>query len=455
MRGFVPTPAAVVDLMVDKLFRVGPPNPETTILDPGCGRGAFIDGIIRWCALHDCRLPRIVGVELNPAHVQYCRTRFARRRAVSIIHADFLASPALQADAVIGNPPYVSIEHLTREEKDAFRREFVTARGRFDLYTLFFERALACLRPGGRLVYITPEKFIYVESARALRRLLSGYSLEELHLVDESTFAGLVTYPVITTLDKRATMRATRVVGREGESHLVGLREHEDSWLPLLRGHRETAHGRTLGQLCRRISCGVATGADRVFVQLAASLPRELKPFAYPTISGRELPISGPPVPRHAMLVPYDSQGRLLAEEELGALLGHLTVPEHFERLIRRSCVTVKPWHAFHETPPLGEILRPKILCKDIGARPAFVLDRAGDIVPRHSVYYIVPAESAHLEPLLDYLNSEVARSWLEAHCQRAANGFLRLQSAVLKRLPVPDELLASAPSPQPRARSA
>ncbi len=36
-------------------------------------------------------------------------------------------------------------------------------------------------------------------------------------------------------------------------------------------------------------------------------------------------------------------------------------------------------------------ILRPKILCKDIGEKPQFWVDRSGQIVPRHSVYYIVP----------------------------------------------------------------
>ena len=30
------------------------------------------------------------------------------------------------------------------------------------------------------------------------------------------------------------------------------------------------------------------------------------------------------------------------------------------------------------------------------------------------------------------------AREWLRAHCQRAASGFLRVQSHVLKRLPLP-----------------
>ena len=36
------------------------------------------------------------------------------------------------------------------------------------------------------------------------------------------------------------------------------------------------------------------------------------------------------------------------------------------------------------------------------------------------------------------HLNSAQATEWLRAHCQRAAKGFLRMQSHVLKRLPLP-----------------
>jgi len=59
--------------------------------------------------------------------------------------------------------------------------------------------------------------------------------------------------------------------------------------------------------------------------------------------------------------------------------------------------------------------------------------------VPRHSVYYIVPRDPKVLAGLLTCLNSKEARQWLLAHCQRAANGFIRLQSGALKELPVPE----------------
>ncbi|MHB8761447.1 MAG: Eco57I restriction-modification methylase domain-containing protein [Coriobacteriia bacterium] len=84
----------------------------------------------------------------------------------------FLLGGAAQYEYVIGNPPYVSITGLSEDEKSQYRALFTTARGRFDLCVLFFERALNSLAPRGRLVFITPEKFAYVESTSPLRRVL-------------------------------------------------------------------------------------------------------------------------------------------------------------------------------------------------------------------------------------------------------------------------------------------
>jgi hypothetical protein len=112
--------------------------------------------------------------------------------------------------------------------------------------------------------------------------------------------------------------------------------------------------------------------------------------------------------------------------------------PEHRRLLQARTCAQRKPWHAFHDSFPLPDILRPKLLCKDITAVPHFWADPEGTLIPCQSVYYIVPRDPNSLNELRDYLNGPEARAWLRAHCQRAAHNFLRLQSAILKRLPIP-----------------
>ncbi len=179
-----------------------------------------------------------------------------------------------------------------------------------------------------------------------------------------------------------------------------------------------------------------------MFVRELGELDSNLRRFAYPTIAGRQLnPDDSHLETAEVMLIPYDSDGQLLSEEQLKGFWNYLCQRPIRSRLQNRTCVKHKPWYAFHENPPLRKILRPKILCKDITEQPHFWTDRVGGLVPRHSVYYIVPEEPAILDDLADYLNSEAATEWLQTHCQRAVNGFLRLQSHVLKRLPVPGHL--------------
>jgi hypothetical protein len=92
----------------------------------------------------------------------------------------------------------------------------------------------------------------------------------------------------------------------------------------------------------------------------------------------------------------------------------------------------------------MDDLLRPKIVFKDIAKEPRFWPEPAGVVVPRHSVYYLVPGEGVPFEALLRYLNGPETRRWIVAHCQKAANGFLRLQSRVLRKLPVPERLAPS-----------
>ncbi|MCK6554296.1 Eco57I restriction-modification methylase domain-containing protein [Candidatus Binatia bacterium] len=446
MKAFVPTPMETVDLMVDRLFRDVDVRPEHTVLDPGSGTGAFIEGIIRWCERRGLAVPHVVGVESDARLLAEARRRLKRHRSVELRENDFLACDAGLYDFVVGNPPYVAITGLSVTERSRYRQRYETARGRFDLYLLFFEQALMCLKPGGRLVFITPEKFLYVETAAPLRRILARRQLEEIRLVGENTFGTLLTYPAVTSVRNAASRGPTVLIGRTGETVSVTPSSDGSSWLPQMNGSSSSKSGATLNQICVRVSCGVATGADAVFVLRDDLIDPQLKPFAYPTVAGRELTLAGAEVHgRHAMLVPYTRNGQLLKESELGGLHAYLMNPGRRAKLTARTCVARKPWYAFHETPPLPVILRPKILCKDITAQPGFWLDRTGGIVPRHSVYYIVPKNPDSLEEICQYLNSELARRWLASNCQRAANGFLRVQSHVLKLLPIPHRLATIA----------
>jgi len=344
-------------------------------------------------------------------------------------------------DYVIANPPYVAIEGLDEDEKSRYRELFDTANGRFDLYILFFERCLDdMLADGGRLVFITPEKYTYVDTGEALRRLMRNYDIAELEHVDEDSFDGHITFPLITTIND-GHPGETRIIRRDGTERTVDLPRNGESWASTIRGGADGAldSGVTLGDVTERISCGVATGADSVFVVNESEVPEGLEGWTWQTVSGSQLREFDGPHTDSVFVNPYDERGVLTPEDELGEF-GEWA-EKHRDRLEDRSCVEGgKPWYAWHENPPMEDILQPKIVCKDVANVPRFWTDEKGDVVPRHSVYYIIPEDDVDINELREYLNSDDAQVWIEAHCQRAHNGYLRLQSKVLKDLPVPEK---------------
>jgi hypothetical protein len=185
----------------------------------------------------------------------------------------------------------------------------------------------------------------------------------------------------------------------------------------------------------------MATGADAVFVNRRSDIPKQLEPdWVYPTVSGRQLSENDGPQTDTVLVCPYDKDGKLLKEAELGAFGDWAKF--HRAQLEDRSCVQKDndKWYAWHENPPMEDLLQPKIVFKDIARKPQFWAEREGNVIPRHSVYYLIPKDANLFNNILEYLNSREARVWMEANCQKAANEFFRLQTRVLENLPVPAE---------------
>jgi hypothetical protein len=444
MKGYVPTPADLADRIVERLFRDQGPDAGDRILYPGSGDCPFGASVERICEARGWPCPEGHAVELDPTHIENAKARGLRH--VTYHKADFLAvSPQMLGtfDYVVGNPPYVGIENLSEEEKKRYRARFSSASGRMDLYFLFFEQGLKFLKEGSILSFVTPEKWTYVESAVPLRRLLDTFHIEEIEHICEDAFKKRITYPAITTIRKSAPS-TTDVTLRNGETYTTTLPATGESWAARLRGAKQMDMdtGDVLGDAMVRISAGVATGRDRIFVIDESDVPDAIsQQWLRPTVSGRELGTVDLASPPKRFLCPYAENGNLHPEDELSSYRDW--AESHRSELEARFCVSKdgKAWYSWHETPPMDDILRPKILFKDVASEPRFWVDWKGEIVPRHSVYYAVPKRGVDIEDLAGYLNSKTARLWMEAHCHRAANGYLRLQSRVLKKMPIPKRL--------------
>ncbi len=77
-------------------------------------------------------------------------------------------------DAVVANPPYLGTRHMGSRLRDLALANFPVTKG--DLCTMFLERALDLLKPGGLAALVTSESWFFNTTFEATRTLLAGRS---------------------------------------------------------------------------------------------------------------------------------------------------------------------------------------------------------------------------------------------------------------------------------------
>jgi len=83
-------------------------------------------------------------------------------------------------DVVIGNPPYVRQELLSKNDKDWFVKNYEAGNGTADLYVYFYEKSISILSKNGLLGFITPNKFYKTKYGKELRIFLKKQRIIEL-----------------------------------------------------------------------------------------------------------------------------------------------------------------------------------------------------------------------------------------------------------------------------------
>ena len=104
---------------------------------------------------------------------------------------------------IIGNPPYVSADNANKNLKTAYKNYYASAKGKYDLYFLFFESSLSMLAKDGILAFITPNKFCAADSGETLRELFfKSANIEIVSLSKIKVFESASNYPVIALIRK-------------------------------------------------------------------------------------------------------------------------------------------------------------------------------------------------------------------------------------------------------------
>lgn len=115
-------------------------------------------------------------------------------------------------DGIVGNPPYIRIQTMkesSQKEVEYFSNNYKTAKGNYDMYFLFVEKAIQILDPQGIFGYILPNKFYQAKAGVALRYLLTKnkYISELINFKDQQVFENATTYTNLLFLTKKENDR--------------------------------------------------------------------------------------------------------------------------------------------------------------------------------------------------------------------------------------------------------
>ncbi len=240
-KGVIYTKEWVVELLLDLAdYRTERNLVDAVAIEPAAGRGAFLGPMIRRLIHSSRRLGRpisdcsasLIAFELEGASADHARSLVAdilQQYSVNSLLANQLAAAwvrtgdylfeaiNLEADFVIGNPPYVRLEDIPEETARLYRESYLTMRGRADLYVGFFEAALRQLKAGGVCAFICADRWMRNQYGGELREFITGnYGVEvvlEMHSAD--AFQEEVdAYPAITVI--RRQEQGTTVVATSG-----------------------------------------------------------------------------------------------------------------------------------------------------------------------------------------------------------------------------------------------
>jgi hypothetical protein len=500
VKGVVYTKRWVVELLLDLAdYRSENNLVDALAVEPAAGDGAFLGPMIERLLESSQRLGRpladcegsLIAYELDDDSAARARALavgvltdhgvkppLAERLAASWVRSgDYLfEATSIEADFVIGNPPYVRLEDIPEETAMLYREAFPTMRGRADLYVAFFEAALRQLKKRGVCAFICADRWMRNQYGAELRGLVtSAFDVDvviEMHNAD-AFHDEVDAYPAITIIRGQkqgqtvvatvgpevakvasrtlsATLQAT--AAREPLALPRGLHtalvdtwfEGTDPWpchspdqLALLRRLEQQFPSL---ESAAKVGIGVATGNDGVFITRDADLverPRLLKLALASDICEGTMNWSG-----HYLVDPWNTDG-LVNLEEYPRLRAYFE--KHATVLKKRhtAAKNIRGWFKTIDRVTHTLTAQPKLYIADIKNILDPVLDR-GETYPHHNLYFI-QSDQWNLEVLGGLLMSAVGQFFVESYGVRMRGGYLRFQAQYLRRIRVPDPHALSA----------
>ena len=493
--GIVYTPRWIVELILDSVAYTHGIY-DKKIIDPSCGEGAFLMVVLERflidCMKHNLSSDEIkvalsnniFGFDIDKEAIERCKINLrniAMQYGIegvqwNIHQLDSLDRSKVEKyfksfDYVVGNPPYIRIQHLGKDRREKLQREWSFCQtGSTDGYIAFFELGINLLSQNGRLGYITPNTYFKTKAAYKLRRYLIGNRLLEriIDFNDYQVFSDATTYSAITILSKNNNKTTVQFLKgyKESTQYVDDIdfsNFYRDRWIlasnKTLRKIREIEErGMPLGKIAR-IHVGITTLADGLYI------------FKEPIIEGDraiiklsdgrsfsiETKILKPIVKVSTLKSPEENQNRyiifpykrvngkyvIIPEEELADLYPNTYryFLEVKDRLLLRDKKKPNPvsWYAFGRSQGLETTWGKKILVPPIGRKPNFIVWEKEE----YTFYagYCIKFDG-DLHWLAGQLNSEDMEFYINHVSRDYQNGYKSYAKSFIARFGVPFPLL-------------
>ncbi len=120
-------------------------------------------------------------------------------------------------DVVIGNPPYIDSEEMVKSDKSLRNycvEKYESAKGNWDIFCIFLERALNLTKEGGYVGMIVPNKLLSADYAESIRELIKRFSIISLSDYSSIKVFGASVYPIVIVIKKE----------KPSKNHLVTIK---------------------------------------------------------------------------------------------------------------------------------------------------------------------------------------------------------------------------------------
>lgn len=334
-------------------------------------------------------------------------------------------------DAIVGNPPYIDSETMVKEhsiERTFLANRYESAKGNWDIFCVFVERALQLCRDNGYHSFILPNKLISANYAQNIRLIMEKNSIIKVRDYSTIKVFDVAVYPLVYLIKKAKPAEKViveKVMDRNGHQEIESCviphtNLHNGKWTIGVNNNKtnsaiplnfENTIG--LGEISK-VTGAATVGEAYILKNLITDNLDEYKVVNSGTIDR------------------YESMWGLKLMRYLGKNFKKPTISKKSLSVVADN--------------RLKQVLTPKVIMAGMTLRPECMLDSKGKVLAGKSTT-IISTDTLDLRIILGILNSKLLHAYVKNKFigNVLQGGYLRLGPPEIKQIPIPKSLLRDA----------